>query len=292
MRVGAYGFKRKYAHMFVPDPRNGDFIWQDHATTGLRQLSPAEIAAFDRDGAVCLRGAVDTAMLDALTAVIDRIESGVGDTVLTLEGGQQVAYRADSMTFARNLVAVSEVVRDFIGGDLFQGLGHDLIGPDVRLYWDQAVYKKPEAKRAFPWHQDNGYTFTDPQTYITCWLALNDATVENGCVHVLPGLHRRGTFRHTVTDAGYAIAGSDDPEVEARSLAMPAQAGDMIVFSSLTPHKTGPNLSDGVRKALIVQLMPDGLVFINDDGSRDSRADPVLNMPILQGGAAAHARAV
>lgn len=274
--------------MFAPHARSGDVVWQDHETEGLRCLDAAQVAAFDHDGAIRISGAVDAATLSRLTAEIDRIESGVGDTVLTLEGGASVTYRAGSMTFARNLVAVSDMVRDFIAGPLFQGIGHDLIGPDVRLYWDQAVYKKPEATRDFPWHQDNGYTFTEPQTYITCWLALNEATTDNGCVHILPGLHRQGTFRHAVTEAGFAIAGSDAPEVEAQSVAMPAQAGDMIVFSSLTPHKTGPNLSEDVRKALIVQLMPDGLVFVNDDGSRETRDDPVLNMPILRGSEPAH----
>ena len=43
----------------------------------------------------------------------------------------------------------------------------DLLGPDVRLYWDQAVYKKPETPREFPWHQDTGYVFTEPQDYLT-----------------------------------------------------------------------------------------------------------------------------
>jgi len=267
------------------DPRSGNFVWQDHAATGLRYMTPDQVTAFDRDGAVLLEGVANTATLASLTAEIDRIEAGIEDTVLTLEGGHEVAYRADSMTFARNLVGVSETVRRFIAGPVFQGIGHDLIGPDVRLYWDQAVYKKPEADRDFPWHQDNGYTFTDPQTYITCWLALTDATPENGCVHILPGLHRRGTLRHEPTDSGLAIKGVDTPEIAATARPVPARAGDMVVFSSLTPHKTGPNRTHDVRKALIIQIMPEGLVFVNDDGTRETRSDPVLNMEILRAGA-------
>ena len=57
----------------------------------------------------------------------------------------------------------------------------DLLGPDVNLYWDQAVYKKPEKPRRVPWHQDNGYTYIEPQQYLTIWLALTDATEDNGC---------------------------------------------------------------------------------------------------------------
>ena len=80
----------------------------------------------------------------------------------------------------------------------------DLIGPDVNLYWDQAVYKKPEKPRRFPWHQDNGYTFIEPQHYLTCWIALTDATEDNGCPWVAPGLHRSGTLAHRyVEPLGY-----------------------------------------------------------------------------------------
>ncbi|MBW2373758.1 MAG: phytanoyl-CoA dioxygenase family protein [Deltaproteobacteria bacterium] len=60
-------------------------------------------------------------------------------------------------------------------------LGHDLIGPDVRLYWEQAVYKYPERPRRFRWHQDNGCTYVKPQQYVTCWVALSDAMRDSGC---------------------------------------------------------------------------------------------------------------
>ena len=46
----------------------------------------------------------------------------------------------------------------------------------MRLYWDQAVYKKPDTAASFPWHQDNGYAYVEPQQYLTCWIALTDAT--------------------------------------------------------------------------------------------------------------------
>ena len=74
------------------------------------------------------------------------------------------------------------------------GICRDLVGPDVRLYWEQAVYKQPHSTEPVLWHQDNGYTFVEPQAYLTCWIALTDATPENGCVVVMPGAHRDGTL--------------------------------------------------------------------------------------------------
>lgn len=78
------------------------------------------------------------------------------------------------------------------------------------------MYKKPAPEKIFPYHQDNGcaylsgarraipplhntirrYTFIEPQPYLTCWVALNDATPENGCPNVIPGVHRMGARLH------------------------------------------------------------------------------------------------
>ena len=98
-------------------------------------------------------------------------------------------------------------MRTLVTSKVFQDLCHDLIGPNARLYWDMAVYKKPDTIAQFPWHQDNGYTFVDPQQYLTCWVALSDATLENGCPWVLPGAHKQGTLAHRATRVGLARAG-------------------------------------------------------------------------------------
>lgn len=269
-----------------PDPRSTQFQWQDRPLDRLQCLTKDQVSLFNRDGYCLLEKAVSDKDIARLLRDIDPVEAGTGDTVLHLEGSRHFTYKKDAMTFARNLVAKSKAVRDLITGPLFQALSHDLIGPDVRLYWDQAVYKKPGKAKVFPWHQDNGYTFTDPQAYVTCWLALTNATIDNGCPWVLPGLHHMGTMLHDNAENGLELRGSQSPDIEKTAIAVPAQAGDMVIFSSLTPHKTGANISDTTRKALIIQIMPAGLAFIGEDGSRDIKADPVLNMPILIDGRA------
>ncbi|WP_281301552.1 MULTISPECIES: phytanoyl-CoA dioxygenase family protein [unclassified Iodidimonas] len=265
---------------FVPDPRNRDFVFPDRPTDGLTYLSPDQVQQFNEAGYIKLPKALGPEWLQRLMADIDPIEAGIGDTTLNLEGGRSFRYKADAISFARNLVVHSKAVRDLVTSPLFAAIGHDLIGPDLRLYWDQAVYKKPEKARIFPWHQDNGYTFTDPQPYITCWIALNDATRDNGCPWILPGIHRLGTLIHDSTPDGIRLRGADQPQIEDTAICVPAKAGDMVIFSSLTPHKTGANISNGIRKALIIQLMPDGLCFIEEDGKRIVKNDPVLNMLI------------
>ena len=69
-----------------------------------------------------------------------------------------------------------------------------------------------------------------------------------------------------------------------------AAAGDMVIFSSLTPHKTGANVTDGVRKALILQYAADGACRIDTDGRTVPQDDLERNFPILRGGAPVAAR--
>jgi ectoine hydroxylase-related dioxygenase (phytanoyl-CoA dioxygenase family) len=167
---------------------------------------------------------------------------------------------------------------------VFQDLCHDLIGPDVRLYWDMAVYKKPDTMAPFPWHQDNGYTFVDPQQYLTCWVALTDATVENGCLWVLPGAHKRGTFAHRATRIGLVCI-EDEPDGR---IAVPIRAGSIAVMSSLLPHATGPNLTTAVRKGLIAEFIPDGAVTVGRTDAGEIVRRPLVgaqNMWVLQAGA-------
>jgi hypothetical protein len=128
-----------------------------------------------------------------VVAEIDPIHQRSVDFLRTRDNEKLFIAEAGNLVFSTHLVLRSALLRDWVANPVFTGLARDIIGPDVRLYWEQAVYKEPEKPRSFPWHQDNGYTFIEPQQYLTCWVALTDATVENGCPWVIPGLHRLGT---------------------------------------------------------------------------------------------------
>ena len=169
--------------------------------------------------------------------------------------------RAGEITFTTQLAARSEAIRDFVTAPVFQDLCYDILGPNARLYWDMAVYKKPGTQKPFPWHQDNGYSFVEPQQYITSWIALTDATEENGCPWVIPGMHRHGTLAHRTTDLGFVCIEKAPPE----AIPVPARAGTIIVMSSLLPHATGANVTGETRKSFIAQYVAEGAVAVRRD---------------------------
>ena len=101
--------------------------------------------------------------------------------------------------------------------------------------------------------------------------SLNDATVDNGCPWVVPGLHRAGTLQHEATPLGWQCLRNPNGAVPVE-----ARAGDIVVFSSLTPHRTGPNLTGSVRKSYILQYAGDGaLAYPADSEGAVPQDDPV-----------------
>ncbi len=265
-------------------PWNTDFTWPGHPGP-FRRVTPEQAQAYDTQGFFVLEGEVDAATLTALDREIEPFDREVLEFLHSQPEGRFHIAGVDTVSIAIHLVNRSPVLRDFCASSLFADLCHDLIGPDARLYWEQAVYKQPHGAEPVLWHQDNGYTYVEPQAYLTCWVALTDATLDNGCIRVLPGVHREGTLAHVNTPIGYQCC--EDPD---GAVAVPVKAGDIVVFSSLTPHATGHNTTEAVRKAYIVQFAPDGAVALHGDPAegrptaRIAQDDPRRQFPVLVGG--------
>jgi hypothetical protein len=131
--------------------------------------------------------------------------------------------------------------------DALSGLtGQDIIGSSAyRIRIKMPNYSRGEV----PWHQDSGYFLPhcDHHLIVTCWIPLVDATVENGCLYVIPYGHRHGILRHyTGGHAGYLeIAGEDLPSQE--PVPIEINQGDVLMLTNLTPHASFSNTSDIVR---------------------------------------------
>ena len=263
---------------FELDPLNRSFVWRPRSGP-FEVIAQAEADSWNDQGYFVLRNVIPAATVASLVDELDPLEHRT-EAYLQQNGGQVSISRAGELTFTVHPVLKSSIVREFVGSAVLAGLCLDLIGPDCRLYWDQAVYKKPGTADDFPWHQDNGYNFIEPQDYLTCWIPLTPARVDNGCPWVLPGIHRMGTLRHWSTRLGYQCTSEPDGAVPVE-----ADPGDIVVFSSLTPHRTGPNLSEGTRKAYIVQYACDGAVMIaRDSGTRTTQTDSGRQFLVTSGG--------
>jgi phytanoyl-CoA hydroxylase len=264
---------------------NKQFEWTDH-TPPYRIVTPDQARQFDELGFFALVGALDAVEIGALRDEIDGYEAEL-EAVLKGVAAERIAIaEAGAITFTTHVVLRSERARRLAYHAVFADLCADLIGPNANLYWDQAVYKKPEKPRRFPWHQDNGYTYVEPQQYLTCWIALTEATIDNGCPQIAAGQHRRGTLEHHYVDPLGFECFADPSDVRS----VPLGVGGIAVFSSLTPHLTGPNSTNTVRKAYILQFAPDGArIQLGDPPSGPPTSevaadDPRRQFPVLRDG--------
>jgi phytanoyl-CoA hydroxylase len=129
-----------------------------------------------------------------------------------------------------------------------KGVLESLLGPHPVMFQDMALVKPPFIGSEKPWHQDNAYFSVTPlESIIGVWIALDEATVANGCMHVLPGGHRLGAMKHYHGRDCEIVPQRVD---ESQAIAVPLPPGGAMFFYGMLPHQTPPNSSPHRRRAL------------------------------------------
>ena len=135
-----------------------------------------------------------------------------------------------------------------------------LIGPNILVFTSTWFIKEPESTAIAAWHQDATYFGLHPHLHVTAWLALTDATAENGCMEFLPGSHARGQLPHragvvpsSVNRARQAVEGSVD---DTNAVHAPLHAGEFSLHHTLTLHRSQPNRSRDRRIGLGISYIP------------------------------------
>jgi hypothetical protein len=143
------------------------------------------------------------------------------------------------------------------------GILASILGDNALLYADQAMIKPALIGTEKPWHQDNAYFSVTPLSAICgVWIALEDATVENGCMHVLAGKHKDGALRHHYTHDCEILP---DRIVPARAIPVELPAGGGMFFSGMLPHQTPPNKSPNRRRALQFHYRAEGSTIVEKE---------------------------
>jgi len=123
-----------------------------------------------------------------------------------------------------------------------------LLGDEPVLFQDMALLKPPRLGREKPWHQDLSYFNYNPAAKVVgVWIALDEATVENGCMQILPGRHHDGPIVH-FKRRDWQICDTDI--LGKTSAAAPLKPGGLLLFDGLLPHGTPRNGSGRQRRAL------------------------------------------
>ena len=135
-------------------------------------------------------------------------------------------------------------------------LASELLGEPAQFLYDHMLHKPAIRGGETPWHQDQAYL--DPTyvyTTINFWLPLEDATLQNGCMHYVPGSHLHGVVPHRrtdITNQQSALVASDVDHCRRHGVPMPCPAGSAILHRSYTLHYSGTNRSPRPREVYLV----------------------------------------
>ena len=237
-------------------------------------LSDEQVAQYQRDGFIQISNVLDPPDLMRLR---DAVVAAVEAEKTVRAGGETKSPYEQIFIQKVNLWRRHPAVREFVLCKRFGDLAARLSGEPVRVWHDQALFKEPREGAKTPWHQDAHYWPHQQRIeQISIWIALRDATIDNGCMSFIPGSqHVQGleAIRLANPQNIFDLA----PEfkgVKPRTIEL--KAGSCTFHNGLTFHYAGPNKSEHMREAFAIIYMPDGTTY---DGKEHIVTD-ALNLQV------------
>lgn len=209
-------------------------------------VSPADIERLKQDTLALARGVYPCSSLKPVAPELD--DRAVLESLLCIH---QPHY-------------VSPVMREFVSHAGIAQVLSRIVGAHLP-FWDGSVkcmqsmlFVKPPGKQGQGWHQDEVYIPTRDRSLCGAWIAIDDATRENGCLRVLPGSHRTGYLhpwrahgRPNEFDGPMEMCGFD----ESREVLVEVPAGSVVFFNGYLLHRSTKNRSRIYRRALVSHYM-------------------------------------
>jgi len=172
---------------------------------------------------------------------------------------------------------------DLIWAPAFRMAAYQLLGQSFRFFHDQLFCKPAKHGGVVAWHQDFSYwTFTKPMHHLTCWIGLDDATTENGCLYYVPGSHKWGLLPITGLagdmDAVTQVLSEEQVAIFGNKIANELPRGYASFHHPLTMHGSYANYSERPRRAVVLNAMASNTV---GNTANYERLDALHNFPAM-----------
>ena len=239
--------------------------------TGSDRLSDEQIGAFHRDGFLPGVRLLDERQIDVLRGELTELVHADHD-------GRELWYEYNSnestdpgtvLFHALGAWRIRPGLHDLLWHPALLAPASRLLGGSVRFWHDQLFCKPAKHGGVVAWHQDYSYwTRTTPMAHLTCWIGLDDATVDNGCVHYIPGSHRWPLLPRGVLAGGMEAIKeilTEEQRAEFQPHACELKAGEAVFHHPLTLHGSFANRSPRPRRAVVINLFRDGTVSDADE---------------------------
>lgn len=240
-------------------------------------VRPEQVEQYHRDGYFVLEAIIPDAVLEALRSecmrYVDIYEKEMEARGVTTQDINHYKKRY----FVSNRSVDSPIMTEFLFSALMADICRATLGDTAYLFHEQYVVKAADTDSKFAWHQDSGYVGHYHRAYLSCWCALDDMTVENGTIFVLPYQRDGRGSTDEIIDHEVEYRSNDKVGYKGDDPGDPVivPAGSIVVFSSRTFHRSGPNMTDRYRRCYLAQYSAEPIM--NRDGSALwGRAEPLL----------------
>jgi phytanoyl-CoA hydroxylase len=222
-----------------------------------------DYASFYREnGYLVVPGAVSQEELEALRSETVRLCRGDAGTITGVtpakpdETDDEVIKRYLCIHFPHKL---SDTMFDTLAHPAIVNVLQQIIGPNVKCM-QSMLFIKASGKPGQAWHQDEFFIPTRDRSLVGAWIAMDDATVENGCLWVLPGSHKRGIIypQQQHNDKRFDCTGEayEFPYKDEEAVPVEVKAGSIVFFNGYLLHRSLPNHAKaGFRRALVNHYM-------------------------------------
>lgn len=239
------------------DPRLYETAVTAPTVAGINSVTDEHLTFYRQEGYLAVEGVFSAEEVATAKAALSDLIAGNVPTFQGIIFEAGAAGKLDSLTGDEREDAVRRLawfvdheprLKALALDDNLGTLLERLLGEAPKLIQDMALIKPPHIGREKPWHQDHAYFNLPVGTPVTgVWIALDSATLENGCMHVRPQGHRDGPIVH-FQRRDWQIC---DTEIMGKPcVAVPLKPGGALFFDSLLPHGTPSNQSAKRRKAL------------------------------------------
>ena len=232
---------------------------------GFRRLTAEQVNEFQTRGYLELGRLLDDATVEVLRREYDRefelARSGASSfRNLAIDDTDDVAAKNEAEEQMLQIMQMCERnlhFRRLLYHEPILDCIEDLIGPNIQLFHDQALYKPAHHGGPVFWHQDNAYWQCAPATLVSCWLTLDDVSVDNGAMQVIPGSHLQA-LEHEKSASTSALLDNAERVDSSRAVAIELPAGGAMLHHCQTFHYTAPNKTARERRAFAIHFMTPG----------------------------------
>jgi phytanoyl-CoA hydroxylase len=238
-------------------------------------LTKDQIDSYRENGFVVIENFLDTDELEHWrTTTAEAVAKRLNTTDLHNQSNPD-QYYAQVFTQALKLAEVHDGMRALMHDRRLGKMAAELAGVDgIRIWHDQALIKPPYGNPT-GWHLDNPYWSFYSRDAISIWVALDDATLGNGCMWYVPGTHKTARFQNADIAENLASLFSVYPEWRSIDpVACPCAAGSAVFHNGLVAHGAGANMTNKPRRAMTCAYMPDGSTF---NGQRNVLPEEYFN---------------